>query len=63
MGYDRFPEQTVDEKKIILERAVSERWLLFYTHDSAAVASRVRLNSRGKYEACEPVAAMERYII
>ncbi|MBE9542020.1 MAG: MBL fold metallo-hydrolase [Deltaproteobacteria bacterium] len=63
MGYDRYPEQTVNEKKIIMERAVKERWLLFYTHDPDTVASRVRVNSKGKYEADEPLLKMESYHI
>jgi glyoxylase-like metal-dependent hydrolase (beta-lactamase superfamily II) len=63
MGYDRFPEQTVNEKKIIMEKAAAERWLLFYTHDPNVAASRVTLNSKGKYEASEPIARMEGYLI
>jgi len=61
MGYDRYPEQTVNEKKILMERAVAERWLLFYTHDPHTVASRVRVNGKGKYESCEPSTSMEAY--
>ena len=63
MGYDRYPEQTVNEKKMLMERAVAERWLLFYTHDPHTVASRVRLNSKEKYEAYEPLTSMEAYNI
>jgi len=63
MGYDRYPEQTVNEKKIIMERALLERWILFYTHDPNIVASRVKLNSKGKYEASEPIIIMEGYRI
>ena len=63
MGYDRYPEQTVNEKKIIMERAVAEGWLFFYTHDPNIVASRIKLNNKGKYEASEPIAMMERYRI
>ena len=63
MGYDRYPEQTVNEKKMLMERAVTERWLLFYTHDPHTVASRVRLNGKGKYEAYEPLTSMEAYHI
>ncbi|MBW1855895.1 MAG: MBL fold metallo-hydrolase [Deltaproteobacteria bacterium] len=63
MGYDRYPEQTVNEKKMLMERAVAERWLLFYTHDPHTVASRVRLNSKENYEAYEPLTSMEAYNI
>jgi glyoxylase-like metal-dependent hydrolase (beta-lactamase superfamily II) len=53
MGYDRFPEQTVNEKKIVLEKAVAENWLLFYTHDIQVVASQIKRNERGRFEAAE----------
>jgi len=51
MGYDRFPEQTVNEKKVVLEKAVAEKWLMFYTHDSHFAVSRIGLNEKGRYEA------------
>jgi glyoxylase-like metal-dependent hydrolase (beta-lactamase superfamily II) len=63
MGYDRFPEQTVNEKKIVMEKAAAERWLLFYTHDPNVAASRVTLNGKGKYEASESLVILERYLI
>jgi len=63
MGYDRYPEQTVNEKKLIMEQAVKEHWLLFYTHDPTIVASRVRLNKKGKYEADESFTTLEAYTI
>jgi len=53
MGYDRFPEQTINEKKIVLEKAISENWLMFYTHDSQVAASKIQRSDKGKYEACE----------
>jgi glyoxylase-like metal-dependent hydrolase (beta-lactamase superfamily II) len=61
MGYDRFPEQTVNEKKQVMERALKERWLLFYTHDPHVAASRVILNKKGKYEASESLISMHGY--
>lgn len=50
MGYDRFPEQLIDEKSSIYRRAVPENWILFYTHDPEAAASHVRPNATGKFE-------------
>ncbi len=50
MGYDRFPEQLIDEKETVYRRAVAEDWLLFFTHDSEAAASHVRPNAAGKFE-------------
>ena len=63
MGYDRYPEQTVNEKKVLMEQAVKENWLLFYTHDPTIAPSRVRLNKKGKYEPCEPFTTLEAYTI
>lgn len=43
MGYDLQPLVTLEEKKIILNRAVSENWLLFFEHDpETAVASVIK---------------------
>ena len=39
MGYDRFPEGLVDEKKQFLEQAVEENALLVYPHDPEICAS------------------------
>ncbi len=49
MGYDRYPEALVNEKKEILEKAVIENWLIFFTHDPVTAASRVEKNERGKF--------------
>ena len=55
MGYDRFPEQTINEKKIVLEQAVAENWLMFYTHDDQFAASRIALNEKVRYEAVDTI--------
>ena len=55
MGYDRFPEQTVNEKKYLLEQAVNNNWLIFYTHDPHVAATKIRINVNGKYEHSEPI--------
>jgi glyoxylase-like metal-dependent hydrolase (beta-lactamase superfamily II) len=51
MGYDRFPELTVNEKKVVLEKAVSKKWIMFYTHDAKFVASRIGLDEKGNFMA------------
>ncbi len=52
MGYDRFPEQLIDEKQRLYSRAIAEDWLLFFTHDPEVSASHVRQaeGTSGKYE-------------
>jgi glyoxylase-like metal-dependent hydrolase (beta-lactamase superfamily II) len=50
MGYDRFPEGLIDEKKQILKRAAAEGWILFFTHDPEIVACTIKTAANGKYE-------------
>ncbi len=49
MGFDRFSEKLIDEKKIILQKAIDENWLLFYTHDPSVAASAISRDSRGRF--------------
>jgi glyoxylase-like metal-dependent hydrolase (beta-lactamase superfamily II) len=49
MGYDRFPELLIDEKKAVLERAVKEKSKLFFTHDPAVSCAFVEKNDKGHY--------------
>jgi glyoxylase-like metal-dependent hydrolase (beta-lactamase superfamily II) len=47
MGYDRFPEQLIDEKKALFEEVGVGSWLLF-THDPSVAAGRLAL-SQNRY--------------
>lgn len=51
MGYDRFAEKCLDEKEVLLKKAIQENWMLFYTHDDKYVASYVEVNDKGKFQA------------
>lgn len=53
MGYDRYPEKLIDEKREMLERVIAEDGWAFYTHDPKIAASKIRVNEKGKYEAVE----------
>ena len=53
MGYDRYPEQLIDEKKELYEISDLENLVLFFTHDPNHVASKVRKNEKGRYEAVD----------
>src|SRR5260221_7679850 len=54
MGYDRFPEQLVDEKSAILEAvAGSDTWLAF-THDPRIAFARLERDGEGGYHARDP---------
>lgn len=49
MGYDRFPERLIDEKSTILQRALAENWLLFFTHDPVYAAAFVEKRDDGRF--------------
>jgi glyoxylase-like metal-dependent hydrolase (beta-lactamase superfamily II) len=53
MGYDRFPELLIDEKKRLLERIVDTDERLFFTHDPQFAASRVAYDDQGRFIAKE----------
>jgi glyoxylase-like metal-dependent hydrolase (beta-lactamase superfamily II) len=53
MGYDRFPEQIVDEKTRILKRLEAEKTRIFFTHDRAVASARVARDEKGKFAAQE----------
>lgn len=59
MGYDRFPEQLIDEKAKVYQRAEKEDWVLFFTHDAEVAASHVRASTSGKFE---PVQNEESFV-
>lgn len=58
MGYDRYPEQLIDEKEALyadLTRESPETWLVF-THDEKAAAARLTQDDRGRWSARDAVA-------
>ena len=48
MGYDLRPDVSAREKARLVERAVTDKGLLFYEHDPVVVASTVELDDRGR---------------
>jgi glyoxylase-like metal-dependent hydrolase (beta-lactamase superfamily II) len=50
MGYDRFPEQLIDEKRTLLEAVKKENGWLFFTHDPDVACARVE-EEAGKFRA------------
>jgi glyoxylase-like metal-dependent hydrolase (beta-lactamase superfamily II) len=56
MGYDRYPELLIDEKKALLERIVAENGWAFFTHDPKIAAARITRGADGRY-----VVGEERY--
>ena len=49
MGYDRYPELLIDEKRSLLGELVARRGRLFFTHDHAVAMGTVHRNERGRF--------------
>ena len=61
MGYDRFPEQLIDEKKELLDSLELDNGWLFFTHDSQTALAKVQFNSeKRKFFPIEARASMTR---
>jgi len=54
MGYDRYPELLIEEKRAVLERIEAADEWIFFTHDAEVAASRVRRDERGRFSARDP---------
>lgn len=59
MGYDRFPEQLIDEKHSVYQEALREQWLLFYTHDPVHPASHIQFSGE-KFQPANPLQDLVR---
>jgi glyoxylase-like metal-dependent hydrolase (beta-lactamase superfamily II) len=53
MGYDRHPEQLIDEKAALYQDLDANRTWLFFTHDNEVAMARIARDKDGKYTACE----------
>lgn len=49
MGYDRFPELLIDEKRAFLEDKLERGVQLFFTHDTGCAMARVTLDEKGRF--------------
>ncbi|MBB3225624.1 glyoxylase-like metal-dependent hydrolase (beta-lactamase superfamily II) [Luteibacter sp. Sphag1AF] len=57
MGYDRWPEKLIDEKKQFLDDKMARGVRLFFTHDHACALASVTRDPKGRYT---PVDVIER---
>jgi glyoxylase-like metal-dependent hydrolase (beta-lactamase superfamily II) len=57
MGYDRFPEQLIDEKRALLEQLLDANGRLVFTHDPDTAMARVRRDEKGRYAVSEQLPA------
>lgn len=58
MGYDRYPERLIDEKRAILADYEARGGRLFYTHDSEVALSAVERDERGRFRATDERAVL-----
>ena len=49
MGYDRWPEKLIDEKRVFLEDKLARDVQLFFTHDHDCALARVTRDERGRF--------------
>jgi glyoxylase-like metal-dependent hydrolase (beta-lactamase superfamily II) len=47
MAYDLRPLVTLEEKRAVLSRAAEEGWILFFEHDPAVAAAKVKRGDKG----------------
>ena len=63
MGYDRFPEQLIDEKVTLLSKLVRKNGRVFFTHDSDIAMSRVVIDDRGRFGTTSNEAHLQSFTI
>lgn len=51
MGYDRYAELIVEEKRKLFEELIDKQPLLFYTHDPSVACAKLLRDSNGKFSA------------
>jgi hypothetical protein len=49
MGYDRFAERVIDEKRLVLEDCARSQRVIFFTHDENWPCGRVVRDEAGRY--------------
>lgn len=63
MGYDRYPEKLIDEKNEVYQKAIPEKWLMFYTHDYKIAASQLTYNEKNKVVPIEQLSSLNKFKI
>jgi len=49
MGYDRFPEELINEKTKLLTDLLQENGALFFTHDPEIALAEVAQDEKGRF--------------
>jgi len=53
MGYDRWPEKLIDEKREFLDDKIARGVKLFFTHDHGCAMAAVEKDGKGRYTAAD----------
>ena len=53
MGYDRWPEKLIDEKRVFLDDKIGRGVKLFFTHDHGCAMASVEKDGKGRYTAAD----------
>jgi glyoxylase-like metal-dependent hydrolase (beta-lactamase superfamily II) len=61
MGYDRYPEMVVDEKKAFLDDKLTRRVRLFFTHDPDCALANVSRDEKGRYTCIDELAELVQF--
>lgn len=58
MGYDRYPELLIDEKRAFLDDKLARNVRLFFTHDVGCAAARVTRDEKGRWSTVDEQAEL-----
>jgi glyoxylase-like metal-dependent hydrolase (beta-lactamase superfamily II) len=58
MGYDRYPELLIDEKRAFLDDKLARRVRLFFTHDVGCASAHVTRDAAGRYATTDEQAEL-----
>lgn len=59
MGYDRYPEQLIDEKREFLEDKIARGLRLFFTHDPECAMATPRRDDNGRFQVVDELKTVE----
>ena len=59
MGYDRYPEQLIDEKQQFLADKLERNIRLYFTHDSGCAMATVAKDERGRFTTTDELASLD----
>jgi glyoxylase-like metal-dependent hydrolase (beta-lactamase superfamily II) len=63
MGYDRFPEQIIDEKTSLLTQLHARGGKLFFTHDPSIAMANIAQGGAGKFSTQEGVSELRQFTL